>query len=193
MRNRFFAGYGDIVGVKVPPGRGCAFVQFVLRRNAELAINNMNGFLLCGSRVKLSWGKSTQSIQRPVGPPPPEYYQAVGAMGGGYGYAQQQQQAGYPQQGYASSMPGTPLTPTMGGDYSGQQQYQQQQQQQHNPQALHQAYYSPSGAHPPSATPAPPLQDPRVAVPVSEANAQYLDEKERVEAGTWVSSTWASQ
>ena len=149
----------------------------------------MNGFLLCGSRVKLSWGKSTQAIQRPVGPPPPEYYQAAT---GGYGYAQQQ--GGFPQQqaqqGYASSLPGTPLTPTMGGDYSGQQY--QQQQQQHNPQGLHQAYYSPSGAHPPVPV-APPVQDPRTVIPVSEANAKFLDEREAVEAGTWVSSTWVSQ
>jgi RNA recognition motif-containing protein len=56
IRN-FFAGYGDIVSIKIPQGRGCAFIQFVYRSSAEMAINNMNGFLLNGTRVKLSWGK----------------------------------------------------------------------------------------------------------------------------------------
>ena len=42
----FFAGYSDIIGIKIPPARNCAFVQFALRKNAEMAIVNMNGFIL---------------------------------------------------------------------------------------------------------------------------------------------------
>ena len=38
-----FAAYGDIVYVKVPPGKSCGFVQFVQRTAAERAINHMQG------------------------------------------------------------------------------------------------------------------------------------------------------
>ena len=80
IRN-FFAGYGDIVGIKIPQGKGCAFIQFVYRSSAEMAINNMNGFLLNGTRVKLSWGKgiaptTPQSMIRPPQPVSTQDYYA---------------------------------------------------------------------------------------------------------------------
>lgn len=39
-----FAPYGDITYVKIPPGKGCGFVQFVHRQSAEMAINQLNGY-----------------------------------------------------------------------------------------------------------------------------------------------------
>ena len=39
----FFQGFGEITYVKIPPGKGCGFVQFVQRHAAEMAINQMQG------------------------------------------------------------------------------------------------------------------------------------------------------
>jgi len=55
----FFSGYGEIVYVKIPPGRGCGFVQYVLRASAELAIAKMQGGDVQGCKVRLSWGRSS--------------------------------------------------------------------------------------------------------------------------------------
>jgi RNA recognition motif-containing protein len=38
-----FARFGDIIYVKIPQGKGCGFVQFVLRTAAEQAMGTMNG------------------------------------------------------------------------------------------------------------------------------------------------------
>ncbi|GAA5800627.1 hypothetical protein EDC94DRAFT_604185 [Helicostylum pulchrum] len=55
---QYFQHYGEIVYVKIPPGKGCGFVQFVLRECAELAIAQMNGYQIGNSRIRLSWGRS---------------------------------------------------------------------------------------------------------------------------------------
>lgn len=55
---RFFAPFGDITYVKIPPGKGCGFVQYVQRHSAEAAITQMQGYPLGNSRVRLSWGRS---------------------------------------------------------------------------------------------------------------------------------------
>jgi RNA recognition motif-containing protein len=74
----FFQGFGEITYVKIPPGKGCGFVQFVQRHAAEMAINQMQGYPIGNSRVRLSWGRS-QSNSGPAGtpyrpaPPPPIY------------------------------------------------------------------------------------------------------------------------
>lgn len=54
----FFQGFGEITYVKIPPGKGCGFVQFVHRHAAEMAINQMQGYPIGNSRVRLSWGRS---------------------------------------------------------------------------------------------------------------------------------------
>ncbi|KAK4051316.1 hypothetical protein OIO90_004797 [Microbotryomycetes sp. JL221] len=55
----FFHHFGDITYCKIPPGKGCGFVQFVRRADAELAIAKMNDFPIHGkSRIRLSWGRS---------------------------------------------------------------------------------------------------------------------------------------
>lgn len=74
----FFQGFGEITYVKIPPGKGCGFVQFVQRHAAEMAINQMQGYPIGNSRVRLSWGRS-QNNSGPVGtpyrpaPPPPVF------------------------------------------------------------------------------------------------------------------------
>ncbi|KAJ5341874.1 MRNA binding post-transcriptional regulator (Csx1) [Penicillium brevicompactum] len=75
----FFQGFGEITYVKIPPGKGCGFVQFVQRHAAEMAINQMQGYPIGNSRVRLSWGRSQNnsgpagSPYRPAPPPPPMY------------------------------------------------------------------------------------------------------------------------
>ncbi|KAI1810987.1 RNA-binding domain-containing protein [Poronia punctata] len=74
----FFQGFGEITYVKIPPGKGCGFVQFVHRHAAEMAINQMQGYPIGNSRVRLSWGRSQNNSgvgtpYRPA-PPPPHYY-----------------------------------------------------------------------------------------------------------------------
>ncbi|KAF2107615.1 hypothetical protein BDV96DRAFT_297722 [Lophiotrema nucula] len=81
----FFQGFGEITYVKIPPGKGCGFVQFVQRHAAEMAINQMQGYPIGNSRVRLSWGRS-QNNSGPAGtpyrpaPPPPVYPGAAMGM-----------------------------------------------------------------------------------------------------------------
>ncbi|KAI8088294.1 hypothetical protein BDF21DRAFT_450017 [Thamnidium elegans] len=53
-----FAPFGEVSYVKIPPGKGCGFVQYVTRQSAEQAIEKMNGFVIGTSRIRLSWGRS---------------------------------------------------------------------------------------------------------------------------------------
>ena len=81
----FFQGFGDITYVKIPPGKGCGFVQFVHRHAAEMAINQMQGYPIGNSRVRLSWGRSQNNsgIGTPYRPaPPPPHYLGGPAYGG---------------------------------------------------------------------------------------------------------------
>ncbi|KAG2229579.1 hypothetical protein BDF21DRAFT_383431 [Thamnidium elegans] len=55
---QYFQHFGEIVYVKIPPGKGCGFVQYVSRTCAELAIEQMNGYQIGNSRIRLSWGRS---------------------------------------------------------------------------------------------------------------------------------------
>ena len=78
----FFQGFGEITYVKIPPGKGCGFVQFVQRHAAEMAINRMQGYPIGNSRVRLSWGRS-QNNSGPAGTPyrpqqPPPIYSSMG-------------------------------------------------------------------------------------------------------------------
>ncbi|KAL8279311.1 hypothetical protein RQP46_008348 [Phenoliferia psychrophenolica] len=55
----FFHHFGEITYCKIPTGKGCGFVQFVRRADAETAISKMNDFPIHGkSRIRLSWGRS---------------------------------------------------------------------------------------------------------------------------------------
>ncbi len=59
-----FSGFGEITYVKIPPGKGCGFVQFVSRQSAELAISQMHGYPVGNSRIRLSWGRSQNLNQQ---------------------------------------------------------------------------------------------------------------------------------
>lgn len=106
----FFQGFGEITYVKIPPGKGCGFVQFVQRHAAEMAINQMQGYPIGNSRVRLSWGRS-QNNSGPAGTPyrpapPPPVYANMGGMGmppGPYGGFQPMHKVGPPGPGH---MPG---------------------------------------------------------------------------------------
>lgn len=81
----FFQGFGEITYVKIPPGKGCGFVQFVHRHAAEMAINQMQGYPIGNSRVRLSWGRSQNNsgVGTPYRPaPPPPHYPVHGAVPG---------------------------------------------------------------------------------------------------------------
>lgn len=54
----FFVPFGEIHYVKIPPGKGCGFVQFVRKADAERAIERMQGFPIGGGKIRLSWGRS---------------------------------------------------------------------------------------------------------------------------------------
>ncbi|CAA7048040.1 unnamed protein product [Microthlaspi erraticum] len=58
-----FTEYGEIVSVKIPVGKGCGFVQFVNRPNAEEALEKLNGTVIGKQTVRLSWGRSPANKQ----------------------------------------------------------------------------------------------------------------------------------
>ncbi|KAJ3097359.1 hypothetical protein HK100_005379, partial [Physocladia obscura] len=58
-----FSQFGEIVYTKIPPGKGCGFVQFSTRQSAEYAIQQMNNAIIGGNRVRLSWGKSQAAMK----------------------------------------------------------------------------------------------------------------------------------
>ncbi|KAI9366865.1 hypothetical protein DFJ73DRAFT_6181 [Zopfochytrium polystomum] len=60
-----FGPFGEIIYSKIPPGKGCGFVQYSTRASAEMAIQHMNNALINGSRVRLSWGKSQAALKGP--------------------------------------------------------------------------------------------------------------------------------
>lgn len=57
-----FQSYGDVVYTKIPQGKGCGFVQFVNRPDAERAMAEMNGQIVGSSAIRVSWGRSTSRI-----------------------------------------------------------------------------------------------------------------------------------
>jgi len=74
-----FGQFGDIIYVKIPQGKGCGFVQFVLRASAEQAMAAMNGRILGNSAMRISWGRSSSRSASQPG-------QGMAGIGvGGYG------------------------------------------------------------------------------------------------------------
>ncbi|XP_019443147.1 PREDICTED: polyadenylate-binding protein RBP47C'-like isoform X1 [Lupinus angustifolius] len=59
-----FSQYGEIVSVKIPVGKGCGFVQFVNRNNAEEALQKLNGTAIGKQTVRLSWGRNPANKQQ---------------------------------------------------------------------------------------------------------------------------------
>lgn len=108
-----FSQHGEIVSVKIPVGKGCGFVQFANRNNAEEALQKLNGTMIGKQTVRLSWGRNPNKQSRA------EFgNQWNGAYYGGQVYD------GY---GYAMSMP---HDPTMyGAAYGAYPMYGNHQQQ----------------------------------------------------------------
>ncbi|KAF9430394.1 hypothetical protein BGZ94_007045 [Podila epigama] len=72
-----FGVYGEISYVKIPPGKGCGFVQYVHRQSAEMAIGQLNGYQIGMSRVRLSWGRAQYE------PKPSHFGSGYGGQHGG--------------------------------------------------------------------------------------------------------------
>ncbi|WJX22794.1 Polyadenylate-binding protein rbp45 [Trifolium repens] len=119
-----FSQYGELVHVKIPSGKRCGFVQFSDRSCAEEAIRVLNGTLLGGQNVRLSWGRTPSNKQTQQDP---NQWNAAAAGGGGGGYY------GYPQGGYENygyAAPPAGQDPNVYGSYPGYAGYQHPQQQQ---------------------------------------------------------------
>ncbi|KAG5247683.1 hypothetical protein OIU77_021083 [Salix suchowensis] len=58
-----FSQFGEVVSVKIPVGKGCAFVQFANRKNAEDALQSLNGTTIGKQTVRLSWGRTPANKQ----------------------------------------------------------------------------------------------------------------------------------
>jgi hypothetical protein len=141
-----FAPVGEIVSVKVPPGRGCGFVQYASKDAAEVAIAQMNGTVVNGAKVRCAWGRSAAArAAASSSNGTAAYYQQYGYgqqygqsyYGYGAGYYQQYPQqgatAGYAQgygayaQGYAQGQQPQAAYAPHGhyGGHHGRQQHQQ--------------------------------------------------------------------
>ncbi|KAK2992304.1 hypothetical protein RJ640_020297, partial [Escallonia rubra] len=73
-----FSQYGEIVSVKIPVGKGCGFVQFANRSNAEEALQKLNGTTIGKQTLRTDFGNQW----------PGAYY--GGQIYDGYGYAMPQ-------------------------------------------------------------------------------------------------------
>nr|ACF80669.1 unknown [Zea mays] len=58
-----FSQYGEISSVKIPVGKQCGFVQFAQRKNAEDALQGLNGSTIGKQAVRLSWGRNPANKQ----------------------------------------------------------------------------------------------------------------------------------
>lgn len=67
LLNDLFEPYGSIAYVKIPPGKGCGFVQFHNKKEAEYAIKQMQGFECLGCSLRTHWGRS-QASDKPTTP-----------------------------------------------------------------------------------------------------------------------------
>ncbi|WCJ35378.1 RNA-binding protein 47C [Euphorbia peplus] len=92
-----FSQYGEIVSVKIPVGKGCGFVQFANRSNAEEALQKLNGTVIGKQTVRLSWGRNPANKQ---------FRSEFGNQWGGAYYG------GQVYDGYGYAMP-PPHDPTM--------------------------------------------------------------------------------
>ncbi|CAO2164137.1 unnamed protein product [Urochloa humidicola] len=117
MLKQIFTPYGEVVHVKIPAGKRCGFVQYANRSSAEEALVILQGTLIGGQNVRLSWGRSPSNKQVQ---PQQDSNQWAGANAGYYGYGQGYEAYGYPQSqdpnayGYGA------------GAYAGYPNYQQQ-------------------------------------------------------------------
>lgn len=109
-----FSQYGEIVSVKIPTGKGCGFVQFANRNNAEEALQKLNGTVIGKQTVRLSWGRNPANKQ---------YRGDFGNQWGGAYYG------GHVYDGYGYALP-PPHDPSMyAASYGAYPMYGSHQQQ----------------------------------------------------------------
>lgn len=60
-----FQPFGNIVSVKIPLNKNCAFIKFQNRIDSEAAMQGMQGFVIDGSPIRLSWGKTNTNTHIP--------------------------------------------------------------------------------------------------------------------------------
>ncbi|KAL7606162.1 hypothetical protein Lser_V15G18910 [Lactuca serriola] len=86
-----FTEYGEILSVKIPVGKGCGFVQFANRNNAEEALQKLNGTAIGKQTVRLSWGRNpaNKQLRNDFGNQWPATAYYGGQIYDGYGYALQ--------------------------------------------------------------------------------------------------------
>lgn len=63
MLQHAFGGFGQLVYVRVPPGKACGFVQFAERSSAEAALRDMQGYQINMCRLRVSWGRANQNAK----------------------------------------------------------------------------------------------------------------------------------
>ncbi|KQJ95099.1 polyadenylate-binding protein RBP45 [Brachypodium distachyon] len=119
MLKQVFAPYGEVVHVKIPVGKRCGFVQYASRSSSEEALLMLQGTVIGGQNVRLSWGRSPSNKQVQT-PQDSNQWGGATANAGYYGYGQ-----GYEAYGYAAQ----PQDPNMYGygAYAGYPNYPQQQ------------------------------------------------------------------
>nr|XP_027112462.1 polyadenylate-binding protein RBP47-like [Coffea arabica] len=93
-----FSQFGEVVSVKIPSGKGCGFVQFSNRSNAEDAMQRLNGAAIGKQMVRLSWGRNPVNKQLRMD----SSYQLNGSNYGRQG----QNGYGYPMPQYAAAANG---------------------------------------------------------------------------------------
>ncbi|ORX43571.1 hypothetical protein DM01DRAFT_1340721 [Hesseltinella vesiculosa] len=55
---QYFRPFGAIIQVRIPGGKGCAFVQYAKHEAARQAIESMDGYQIGHSRIRLAWGRT---------------------------------------------------------------------------------------------------------------------------------------
>ncbi|XP_047153711.1 polyadenylate-binding protein RBP47B'-like [Vigna umbellata] len=144
-----FLQFGEIVSVKIPPGKGCGFVQFRTRASAEEVIQRTQGMMIGQQVVRISWGRTLAARQDLSGgwgqQMDPSQWNTY------YGYGQ-----GYETYGYGAAQ--DPLLYTYGG-------YQQ------DPVG---GVQDPTGMPAPTMEPREELYDPSTMSDVDKLNDAYL-------------------
>ena len=56
-----FKPFGPILNARIPNGKNCGFVKFEKRIDAEASIQGLQGFIVGGSPIRLSWGRPSSS------------------------------------------------------------------------------------------------------------------------------------
>lgn len=74
-----FHPFGEIVGIKIPHGKGCGFIEFATHDQAAHVLKELNGAAIIGnSQVRLSWGRPGNSARSPTHPGSVQLYSTSG-------------------------------------------------------------------------------------------------------------------